>query len=371
MLIMERNVNCAWPAALRYLKDEGRKRGSRNGPVMEAPGPVVTQYQHPQERVLFDTARDANPFFHLFEALWILAGRNDVAWPAQFAGNLVNYSDNGQTFHGAYGYRLRHSEYGDQIERAIQLLDGDPDSRRVVLSLWDGERDLGKQSRDLPCNTHLYIKIREGQLVMTVCNRSNDIVWGLYGANVVQWSMLQEYLAARLNLPMGPLTTMSDSFHAYEDNPTWKAMVKVRVSAAACPYDAGLVAPWPLVDHPASFDIELNQFLNDPSDHLAAMFPRRAPRRNSFFWRVAEPMYRAWKAHKESGDGLAALEETHHDDSEHRRIDWIEAARGWLGRREHARKTTGAARAAGRTGRGGLNGRAPKVRRQLAQAGRR
>ena len=33
------------------------------------------------------------------------------------------------------------------------------------------------------------------KLCMTVCNRSNDMLWGAYGANVVHMSMLQEFVA--------------------------------------------------------------------------------------------------------------------------------------------------------------------------------
>ena len=51
----------------------------------------------PCERVLLYPERNANPFFHLYESLWMLAGRNDVAGPARYAKNMNNYSDNGVT----------------------------------------------------------------------------------------------------------------------------------------------------------------------------------------------------------------------------------------------------------------------------------
>ena len=52
---------------------------------------------------------------------------------------------------------------------------------------------------------------------MTVCCRSNDIIWGAYGANAVQFSILQQYIADRLEIEMGPYVQISDSFHAYKD----------------------------------------------------------------------------------------------------------------------------------------------------------
>ena len=56
---------------------------------------------------------------------------------------------------------------------------------------------------------------------MTVCNRSNDMLWGAYGANAVHMSMLQEYLASRLEIAVGEYTQISDSFHVYQ-NDVWE-----------------------------------------------------------------------------------------------------------------------------------------------------
>lgn len=367
MLNLEaRNVNGVWPQALRALRLGGKKRGSRNGEVVEYPTPVTTTYDRPMERVLFDSVRDCNPFLHLFESLWILAGRNDVEWPAQFASNLRQYSDNGKTFHGAYGHRLRRNWGRDQIAEAVRLLRDTPDTRRAVLSLWDPAMDLGSNSLDVPCNTTIYCKVRDGRLFMTVGNRSNDIVWGLYGANVVQWSVLQEYLALKIGVQPGPLTTLSDSFHAYQANKTWQQYAASGDEPTGCPYEAGLVYPWPLMDYPASFDQELSRFLNDPEGELDEMFPDRAPYRNSFFWKVAHPLYLAWKMHKRNGAGVQTLLahiEGGMEEGDDRRIDWIAAAEQWLQRREgHAGRASRPTQRAGGRGRATARRRTSKIR---------
>ena len=95
-VINARNVNSAYPQALHYIAIAGDRVASRNGPVLRAPEPVSTVYAKPWERVLFDPQRDANPFFHLFESLWMLDGRNDVAtltsWLATCATSLSKRS---------------------------------------------------------------------------------------------------------------------------------------------------------------------------------------------------------------------------------------------------------------------------------------
>src|SRR3954462_5286059 len=152
------NVNHALQDALWHLNVSGLREESRNGPVLVAPGPVLTEYERPCERVLFHRARDANPFFHLFEALGMLAGRNDVAWVGQYAKNMFNYSDDGEALHGAYGFRWREFSGLDQLEHIVQPLREQPNSRRAVLSMWAPNGDLvtsegagGIHMKDVPC----------------------------------------------------------------------------------------------------------------------------------------------------------------------------------------------------------------------------
>jgi hypothetical protein len=52
---------------------------------------------------------------------------------------------------------------------------------------------------------------------MTVFNRSNDIVWGAYGANAVHFSFLLEFMSRLTNYPVGTYTQISVNWHAYEE----------------------------------------------------------------------------------------------------------------------------------------------------------
>ncbi len=65
-----------------------------------------------------------------------------------------------------------------------------PNDRRTVVGMWDPWEDLWEENdgKDYPCNTQIYFWERKGQLNMTVCNRSNDMIWGAYGANAVHMS---------------------------------------------------------------------------------------------------------------------------------------------------------------------------------------
>jgi hypothetical protein len=198
--------------------------------------------------VLFDTIRDANPFFHLIESLWILSGSNRVELPKYFLDNISQFSDDGVVFHGAYGHRLRNAFGFDQIERAFDMLKRKPDTRQVVMSIWNPIMDLDKSTKDMPCNDMVMLDIVEGQLNMTVCNRSNDAVWGAYGANAVQFSVLQEFIAIMVGVKVGYYVQQSNNYHVYTDNPFWLKFREGEYEHGHVhnPYSLGSVHPYPL-----------------------------------------------------------------------------------------------------------------------------
>lgn len=213
------NVNDIYPEALWKMKLFGVKQDTRNGMVLRIPGPVVTTYMYPKQRMLFDERRDANPFFHIFEGVWMLAGRHDVAWIAAFNTNITQFSDDGITLHGAYGYRWRNHFGHDQLAWLVNHLRADPKSRRAVLQMFDPEMDqdwIVGGFKDIPCNTGIYFEIADEQLNMTVTCRSNDMIWGCYGSNVVHMSMLQEFVADAVGIEVGTYTQFSNNFHVYE-----------------------------------------------------------------------------------------------------------------------------------------------------------
>ena len=74
ILITARNVNDAYYEAMWKIPVYGRPNESRAGKLLSASTPVITTYLKPLERMLFNRARDANPFFHVMESMWMLAG---------------------------------------------------------------------------------------------------------------------------------------------------------------------------------------------------------------------------------------------------------------------------------------------------------
>jgi hypothetical protein len=66
----------------------------------------------------------------------------------------------------------------------------------------------------------------DGALNLTVCNRSNDVVWGMVGANIVHMTMLQELIALAVGVPVGKYYVMTNNAHVYQDLPDVSRMLK-------------------------------------------------------------------------------------------------------------------------------------------------
>ena len=70
------------------------------------------------------------------------------------------------------------------------------------MSIWNTDFDLGTQTKDIPCNDLVMLKIRNGKMVTTIQNRSNDLHLGL-PTNVFQFSFLTEMMAGCLGIELG------------------------------------------------------------------------------------------------------------------------------------------------------------------------
>jgi thymidylate synthase len=216
MHLSTRNVNTAYSDLMMIVKETGKNEETRNGVARALQHPILIEFSNPYEKVLFDAERNANPFFHLMEAMWMIAGRNDVKFLDEFNSNMKSYSDDGRTFNAAYGHRWREYFGMDQIAKVCDILKRNPNDRRCVITMWDGNEDLKGHSKDHPCNTQIMCRIVNGFLDFTITNRSNDLVFGLCGANAVHMSVLQEYMAACIGVNVGRWYHLTNNLHVYE-----------------------------------------------------------------------------------------------------------------------------------------------------------
>jgi thymidylate synthase len=149
-----------------------------------------------------------------------------------------------------YGQRLRSWFGQDQIKAVITKLIKEIDSASAVMSLWDsgsgnyqilaehnswrghdyhtivrGERKKGDSDHNhsgSPCLNHIWVRVVDNELSLTATFRSNDM-FSAWPANAMGLRALQHHIRDEIasqseyDLTMGPLITISQSAHIYDD----------------------------------------------------------------------------------------------------------------------------------------------------------
>jgi thymidylate synthase len=216
-----RTANEAWGKIATEFRENKSfsTQASRSGPTREVLHAAIS-VSDPRQRWVVARNPPMSIAFALAEVVWIMAGRNDSAFLNYFNRELPNYAGTGRTYHGAYGYRIRKRFNIDQLERAYHALTKNPDSRQIVLQIWEATDDLPgvnglPLAEDIPCNIVSILKVRGGALEWTQIMRSNDIFRGL-PYNFVQFTTMQEIMAGWLRINVGSYNHVSDSLHIYE-----------------------------------------------------------------------------------------------------------------------------------------------------------
>ena len=223
--------------ALHKLQDSGLEVAPRGKRILEL-RPVIIEFHNPLNRVTYLKGRVINPFFQLLESMWILAGRSDVDSLTSYNKSIAQFSDDGKHFNAPYGERLRTWEKNDSlnyisnpIDQLIDImrkLEADPDTRQAIAVIYNPRFDnIDNETKDRPCNMLLEFKLRDGKLDLTVVNRSNDLHWGTFGANLCQFSTILEAMATWLNVEVGTYFQQTDSLHIYLDDYGAKETEKV------------------------------------------------------------------------------------------------------------------------------------------------
>ena len=216
--------------AARRVLDSGDEITSRAGLVKELLHVGIT-LREPCDRYITTPARKASVAAQIAETVWVLSGRNDVEWLTNYLPRAAEFSDDGWTWSGGYGPRLRawprrDGDGGviDQLRWVVDHLRADRSSRRAVVTIYDPVMD-SQPGKDIPCNNWLDFKSRLGRLHLHVAIRSNDLIWGWSGINAFEWSVLQEVVASILGIDVGPLSFSISSLHVYDRH--WSRAEKI------------------------------------------------------------------------------------------------------------------------------------------------
>jgi len=174
-------------------------------------------------------------------------------------------------------------------------------------------------------------------LDMTVTNRSNDLIWGLLGANFVHFSILMEYMAARLGAEVGLYHHFTNNLHCYESN--WKPDEWLKdegwgysshgLSFNGRSFPENIRTDTPLVKNPEAFECELPLLVGHFAGPDRKSTPLEEMLGEPFLGQVAGRMFNAFDGHK-SGNKSWAMKAAEGIAAD----DWRIACTEWLKRRQ-------------------------------------
>ncbi len=241
------NLNQSVIGLSQLILKKGIWRDVRGVRCLEYPTPLMVEITNPTDRYVTIPERKWNKTLPWVESLWILLGLNDLdTLPGNYVNSLYKYSDNGRTWRAGYGPRIRcfegtSSDYDvydpklkhistgytgriDQLKYVVDALKKDINTRQAIIEIGDPVKDDflpgGKHlkvTKDYPCTRSLQFMVVDGKLNLTTYIRSNDLVFGFSAVNVFNFTLMQEYIASILNIPVGKYYHVINNLHVYDN----------------------------------------------------------------------------------------------------------------------------------------------------------
>lgn len=171
---------------------------------------------NPIARTPYLAARRTNVIFNHAEALWYLAGRDDIDMIGYYAPRLrILATPDGRLPGTAYGPRLFQQDGPDrrsQFDRVLALLRDDPDAKRGAMIIMRPDELVDPGNPDVACTLGLQLMRRGGRLHVTAYMRGNDAVLGLL-CDTFSFTFIQEFAARLLGVPLGSYAHHVGSMH--------------------------------------------------------------------------------------------------------------------------------------------------------------
>ena len=202
---------------VRAIRDSGARKGDRTGTGtlslfgyqmrfdLDAGFPVLTTKKLHLRSIIH-------------ELLWFLKGDTNVAYLHEHDVSIWDEWANEQGELGpVYGaqwrsWRTADGGHVDQIQRALDLIRSEPNSRRIIVSAWNvGELE---QMALAPCHAMFQFHVAQGRLSCQLYQRSADVFLGV-PFNIASYALLIHLMAQQTNLRPGELVWTGGDCHLY------------------------------------------------------------------------------------------------------------------------------------------------------------
>ena len=154
----------------------------------------------------------------IHELLWFLRGDTNVQYLNNNGVRIWNeWADDSGDLGPIYGAQWRawptiDGRVIDQIQRVMELIRTDPDSRRILVNSWN-VGDLEKMALT-PCHALFQFYVAEGRLSCQLYQRSADVFLGV-PFNIASYALLTQMMAQQADLELGEFVWTGGDCHLY------------------------------------------------------------------------------------------------------------------------------------------------------------
>lgn len=157
----------------------------------------------------------------IYELLWFLQGSTNVEYLQEHGVSIWDeWADEEGELGPVYGKQWRSWEVGegrsvDQIARAVDMIQTQPDSRRIIVSAWN-VGDLEAMALP-PCHLLFQYYVAENKLSCQLYQRSADVFLGV-PFNIASYALLTMMMAQVCDLEPGVFVHTLGDAHLYRNH---------------------------------------------------------------------------------------------------------------------------------------------------------
>jgi len=201
--------------AYEYLQDAIIQHGTDFGDT-KALFNVGFYILNPLANTITNKERKWNLEYARAEWQWYLSGDRNITKLGKIYGKIppiwIKMADDEGNVNSNYGYQWQRKRQLDAVVRKLKM---DKDTRQACVSIYDG-KERYKYDNDTPCTYAVQFTIVNNKLDMCVTMRSNDLWYGFCN-DQYQFSMLQQLVASRLDIPVGVYYHFAHNMHLYNN----------------------------------------------------------------------------------------------------------------------------------------------------------
>ncbi len=205
---------------LRLVLEEGRPRTDRTGTGTLSVFGAQARFDLRRNFPLLTTKK-----LHLksiiYELLWFLRGETNVRFLNEHGVTIWNeWADENGNLGRVYGaqwtdWRGADGMVVNQIDRVVEQIQKNPDSRRLIVSAWNAaELD---QMALAPCHVLFQFYVQDGELSCQLYQRSADLFLGV-PFNIASYALLTMMVAQACELVPGDLIHTFGDLHLYRNH---------------------------------------------------------------------------------------------------------------------------------------------------------